>query len=423
MKRNRIMILTLSAGGGHVQAAKAIKEQILMADPTANFFEIDILVNWINRYFGTTAAGKWNEWQRTGNATKLQRLLKLQRFADILFAPIFFCHALRLLFKENFHRVIDTQVLGTAVILYALRIYNKIKGKNIFLEKILTELPTSQVVHSFDPIKRLSEKSKFYLKLYTTHPLLQSNQTEEDFWKQHCGLNPHQVTYNSLPLRKSFLDIQQQNREKKPLFLPIEPQSPKEKAQILSCLDKGKAAYTLEDNNILLDIAPEDRVSVIMLGSRPSEPGTLQYLHHFLRVKQVLVDHPKKDWLFVFCSKDRSPRGLFYDKVVDIILQFPSYPPHLSIIPLTFQSDQMIAPLFFRSDATITRSGGLTSMELLTLAHGRIFIHSEPPNSKKKKINMPVWEEGNAYYLARKKGAKITLSSLFYEACYDYLSN
>ncbi len=423
MKRNRVLILTLSAGGGHVQAAKAKKEQILIEDPTAIFFEVDILVDWINRRFGTAAAGKWNEWQRTGSVNMLQRLIRLQHFADILFGPLFFFHALRILFKQNLDRVIDTQVLGTAVILRALRLYDRIKKKKIVLEKVLTELPTQQVVHSFAPIKRLPRKSKLYLKLFTTSPLLKAGQTELQFWKEECDLDPSQVIYGSLPLRQSFLSIKDQKYVKKDLSLPIDPQSSKERAQIFSCLEKGKGYYTTENDQIVLHIGAEDRVSVIMLGSRPSEPGTLQYLHHFLRVKQLLGAQEKKDWLFVFCSKDRSPRGLFYDKVVDQVLSFPSFPSHLCVVPLTFQSDRMIAPLFFRADGTITRSGGLTSMELLSVSHGQIFIHSEPPGSKKQKVNMPVWEEGNALYLEKKKGAKIVLAPLFYETCYEYLSN
>jgi hypothetical protein len=424
MKQSRVLILTLSAGGGHVQAAKAKKEQLLLEDPTTLIYEVDILADWINSYFGKWGAGKWNEWQRVGNVKSLQLFINLQFAADLLFYPFFFFHALKTVFTKKIDRIIDTQVLGTAAIIRAIRFYDYWTHKKIILEKVLTELPTSQVTHSFSPIKRLSAKSKAYLKLYTTHPLLLKGENEQDFWKTQCRLSPNQIVYDALPLRKSFLQMKDQKFIKQDLLLPIKPQSEKEKEQMLACLHQGKGPHDLEGDNILLEIGKEDRVSVIMLGSRPSEPGTLQYLHHFLRARQALDGaQKKKDWLFVFCSKDRSPRGLFYDRVVEVILKTPSFPENLCIVPLTFQSDTMIAPLFFRADATITRSGGLTSMELLTICHGKIFIHSEPPVSKKKKINMPPWEEGNAHYLEKKKGAKIVLAPLFYETCYEYLSN
>jgi hypothetical protein len=55
-------------------------------------------------------------------------------------------------------------------------------------------------------------------------------------------------------------------------------------------------------------------------------------------------------------------------------------PENLNIVPFTFQSDTELAPLRARSDATLTRSGGLTSMELLHLNRDEkrlTLIHSE----------------------------------------------
>ena len=61
----------------------------------------------------------------------------------------------------------------------------------------------------------------------------------------------------------------------------------------------------------------------------------------------------------------------------DFVQKVDNFPMHLNIIPMCFQGDEVIAPLYYRSDATFTRSGGLTSMELLSVATGQIWIHSE----------------------------------------------
>jgi len=80
---------------------------------------------------------------------------------------------------------------------------------------------------------------------------------------------------------------------------------------------------------------------------------------------------------------------------------------------MTFQSDEIIAPLFFRSDMTCTRSGGQTSMELMCVGQGKIWIHSETKNKGKVLQNedllkgIPGWEAGNAAYLQRFRNAQL----------------
>jgi hypothetical protein len=80
---------------------------------------------------------------------------------------------------------------------------------------------------------------------------------------------------------------------------------------------------------------------------------------------------------------------------------------------MTFQVDEIIAPLFFRSDMTCTRSGGQTAMELMCVGRGKIWIHSE--TRKKGRVlldadllkGIPGWEAGNAAYLQRFRDAKL----------------
>jgi len=91
---------------------------------------------------------------------------------------------------------------------------------------------------------------------------------------------------------------------------------------------------------------------------------------------------------------------------------------------MCFQSGEVIAPLYYRSDATFTRSGGLTAMELMSVAQGQIWIHSELKNACKSETSlakgMPIWERGNVHYLKEMKGAKLITPETFFEACASY---
>ncbi len=91
---------------------------------------------------------------------------------------------------------------------------------------------------------------------------------------------------------------------------------------------------------------------------------------------------------------------------------------------MCFQSDDVIATLYYRSDATFTRAGGLTAMELMSVAQGHIWIHSEirHGNNDDEKLGrgMPIWEKGNANYLQQKKGAQFITPETFIDRCHPY---
>ena len=91
---------------------------------------------------------------------------------------------------------------------------------------------------------------------------------------------------------------------------------------------------------------------------------------------------------------------------------------------MCFQCDDVIASLYYRSDATFTRSGGLTAMELMSVAQGQIWIHSETRhgtiNGESLGRGMPIWERGNASYLQEKKGARFITPETFFDGCIPY---
>ncbi|MBI5274794.1 MAG: hypothetical protein HY860_07075 [Chlamydiales bacterium] len=422
MKKQRILILTLTFGGGHLQAAKAKKEEVLSKDPHAIIYEVDVFTNWVSERLSNRYVEKWNDSQRTGNIAKLEWFIKCQPLADKIFWPIIFLHACYTLITKNIDHIIDTQNLGTSAILAAVRLAKKFTSKIIIVEKVITELPTEQVTHFFKPIKGLSENSKKIIRLISPAPLLKENQTAENFWQEQCGLSERSVNYVSLPLRPSFMELKQKQHNRKKMDLSIHTQSEEDHHFILETMRKGSIVYKNGKKSIQIHINPEDRVSILMLGSRPNEHATLEYIKHFINQLISTKQTHKKDLLFVFCSSDKSARGTLLQRVHHLVVNAHPYPTALTVIPMAFQDDKVIAPLFFRSDATLTRSGGLTSMELLTVCEGKIWIHSEHDKLGRTKATMPHWEEGNAYYLKQKKGAEFITPENFESVCGNFFA-
>ena len=159
-----ILIIAASGGGGLIQAANAKKQELSEKYPGCKIVYRDVLLDWIGRPIGPWAVRMWNKWQKKGDIKSLERLLSKQWLADILFWPQIFIRALKILFREEIDIVIDSQNVGTSAVLTALRIYNTKRNKNVFLEKVVVDLPTKLNTHYFKPIKKIKEKNKKYLR-------------------------------------------------------------------------------------------------------------------------------------------------------------------------------------------------------------------------------------------------------------------
>ncbi|MBI3211543.1 MAG: hypothetical protein HYZ47_02520 [Simkania negevensis] len=347
-------------------------------------------------------------------------------FADLAASLPIFIKTLHLLIKEDIDYVIDTQPL-TFPIIKAVRIYNRWKKKEIILEKILTELPTDKVSHFLRPIKNLSSKDRRYLKLITTAPLLEKDQTPAQFWMKHCKLTENQVCYEDFPLRPSFFYYKNKSYElKEELTISIRTKSLKENALIAATIQKSTLEVEIQSDQIRVLIAPFDKVSTLLLGSQPTEKATVEYVKKFIQMAREGRDVPIRHLLFVFCNGKPLQKNSLLIRTHDLVQKTEDYPKNLAIIPMCFQGDDVIAPLYFRSDATFTRAGGLSAMELLAVSHGKIWIHSEaksviPPFDQEKLAKgMPIWEKGNALYLKEKKGAEFISPEAFCKACAPY---
>lgn len=409
-----ILILTSSGGSGHIQAAKAKEIEAKHRYPEHRIVIKDLMLDWMGQFLGSYFVRRWNRAQAKGDIAEQKMLISYQWLHELIFwIPVFF-HAFITLYKHNIEIIIDTQPNFTASIMKAARLVMFLKKRKICVEKIVTELPTPYCSHFFDPIKHLSKADRKYLDLIAFYPLLEDGRS---FWSKTCNLPSYRIRYNEPPLRPTFQKYMQNKEEKSPLTLQIQIHSSEEAKLIEETLKRGKKSYKISNTLLEYTILPEERVYTLMLGSIPAESTTLRYIRHILKTLRKLPSEASSYHLFVFCNAHKGGSKSLLRKVHDLITTFSGYPEKLTVIPMTFQDDGVIAPLFYRSDATFTRSGGLTSMELMAVAKGQICIHSEANDPTLAHHGMPKWEFGNAYYLQEKCGAKILTTECFEENC------
>ncbi len=423
-KRKKLLLITSSGGGGHLQAAKAQAVKALAEDPSTQIIQKDILIDIVSKQFGKGFVFLWNFSQKKGNVKFLMFLLKNIPTADFLFGTFIFVKVLYIILSQGVDQIIDTQPIGTSAIIKAIKLARKITGKPLRLEKIVTELPTDNVVHFFKPIKGLSPNDRAFLKLISTFPLLKKNQTADAFWQKNCGLSENEVCYESFPLRPSFKKYINSDRKlNRRMEIKIHVNSNEEKFLISDSIKKGTLKSEIYREEIVMTIEPNDKVSTILLGSQPTEEATIKYLKKYIEIMRRLGSE-ERHLLFVFCNAHTEHRNSLLKRVHSLIQKAEHYPVNLNIIPMCFQSDDVIATLYYRSDATFTRSGGLTAMELMSVAQGQIWIHSETRHGAidgdTLEKGMPIWERGNASYLQEKKGARFITPETFFDGCIPY---
>lgn len=423
-KKKKLLLITSSGGGGHLQAAKAQAVKALSENPQITVIEKDIFLDFLSKPMGKAFVFLWNYSQKRGNVKFLMFLLKNIPTADFLFGTFIFVRVLYLISKEGVDQIIDTQPMGTSAIIKAIKIAQKLTGRPLKLEKIVTELPTDNVVHFFKPIKNLSSHNRSFIKLITTIPLLKENQTADAFWKKNCGLSEKEVCYESFPLRSSFTKyIHTEKKHPIRMEIKIHVNPGEEKFLIADTMKKGTLRSEIYREKIAIVIEPTDKVSTILLGSQPAEEATLKYVKKYIEI-MTRTGTEERHLLFVFCNSHHEYRNSLLKRLHTVVRKVENYPENLNIIPMCFQSDDVIASLYYRSNATFTRSGGLTAMELMSVAQGQIWIHSETrhgtidENTIEK--GMPIWERGNASYLQEMKGARFITPETFFDGCIPY---
>ncbi len=421
VRPQKLLILTSSGGGGLIQAAKAKEQEILAKDPTIQVIRKDVIKDWMGSALGKLISQLWNGAQITGNVARLQFVLSQQRFFDYLAWPYFFVRALITFFREEMDLVIDTQVLGTSAMLKALRIYNAKRNKHVVLQKVVVDLPTKDATHFFRPIRRLSKKDRPFLKLITIPPLLEEGQTAEDFWQTNCRLSEKDVHCGDIYVRQSFRKFQHRKEREEDFHLFLRFKNEEELELMQKSLSVGSLQGKVQGDEIHFTIKGADRLITILLGSQPSNEATFNYVKGFIDLGMVGHGVNSRCHIFVFCSEHLPHRESLLRRVADYVSGCENYPKHFTVVPFSFQSDDCIAPLFYRSDLTCTRSGGQTAMELMCVNPGETWIHSEAKKDDEERFTLeellkgiPGWEAANALYLKKVCHSKIVTPETFH---------
>lgn len=410
-KPKKLLIITSSGGGGLIQTANAKEQEALAKDPNLIIVRRDVLKDWVWKPIGQYFINFWNKAQLKGNIPAQMICVHGQFLVDYFLYPTIFFYALYTAFKEDVDHVIDTQPMGTSAIIKALRIFNRKKRKCVRLEKVLVDLPTKQATHFFGPIKKLSKKNRSLLQLTTIAPLLEEGETAEEFWQETCGLSEREINCEDVYVRQAFLKYKGKGRALGSVQIKIGYKIQEELQLMRKTFEKGSIRSTVKKNEVEFHVEPEDRMITILLGSQPANDATLNYVKKWLAIAR---EYPKfKTHLFVFCTDHKEGEKTLFSKVAELTDKIKEYPKNFSIIPFSFQNENVIAPLFYRSDITCTRSGGQTAMELMCVSTGEIWIHSEAKKDQDILDGIPGWEAASAVYLQKIRGAKILTPDTF----------
>jgi hypothetical protein len=405
----KVLIITSSGGGGLLQAANAKEQEIKEKFPEAVVIQRDVMKDWMGLGFGRLFVTLWNSAQRRGNVFAQVFFGYVgPRFLDWIFWPSIFIGSLRLLFKEDIDQVIDTQAFGTSATIKAIRWFNRLRKKTLCLEKVMVDFPTKRAVHFFPSIRRLSFKDRKFFKLITIKPLLEKGQTKEEFWKTHCNLTDNELQYEDFYVRSAFRKYQNLPKSKDKTQITIQIRNDEEHFLTLQTLHRGSPHSIIAHRSLQITIDPECLMITILLGSQPANNATQRYVQRFIEIAR---ERKTPIHLFVFCANHIPGQDSLFQRVADLVSNTPNYPTNLTVIPMSFQSEETIAALFFRSDITCTRSGGQTAMELMCAGRGEIWIHSETkkpnPTNEDLLAGIPLWESGTALYLQHFLRAKL----------------
>ncbi len=410
-KPKKLLIITSSGGGGLIQTANAKEQEALAKDPDLIVIRRDLLKDWVWKPIGEFCIHFWNRAQMKGNILAQMICVYGQFLVDFFLHPTIFVYALHTTLKEDVDLVIDTQPMGTSAIIKALRIFNRKRGKNVRLEKVLVDLPTKKATHFFRPIKKLSPKNRKLLQLTTILPLLEDKETVEQFWQKTCGLSAKEVNCEDVYVRQAFRKYKGKGRTLGPVQVKLRYKNEEELCLMARTFKRGAISAVFKEREIEFHIDPEDQMITILLGSQPANEATFNYVKRMISIAR---EYSKgKTHLFVFCSDHREGEQTLFRKVADWVGQVKEYPENVSIIPFSFQNEHAIASLFHRSDITCTRSGGQTAMELMCVSTGEIWIHSEAKKGKNLLKGIPGWEAASAVYLQKLRGAKIVTPDTF----------
>lgn len=384
-KKEQYLFIWSRGGGGH-KAVMDAKRQELEEKGDYEFIELDMMgEEFLNSLIfpvvgkmGDFSVNMWNEAQKAGDVRKQRTVSNLQWLAEIVFTPIVYRRMLKFLLtlEAPLKGIIVTQALCNAAIARAIAVVNRKRNWNMKLDLWMSDLPTEKAVHFFYSIRKIGKSKKLsdLVTIYSPPPYAQSDlgkEKEYDWWVKRVG-KANVITDKPYPIRKAFLD------------------QPSLIGQAVELKLKGTA-----DEPLCFHIEAKDKVATLMLGSQPSIKAVLDYVDVMIKLardeekirKRQNVSSDSRYYFFAFCGTGSAKDFLIQE--VKKRISSGDFPLFLTIIPFSLQSDSELAPILARSDVTVTRSGGATSMELMHLNRDRkglTLIHSEASTGEKDKF-------------------------------------
>ncbi|NNM43105.1 MAG: hypothetical protein HKM07_02020 [Chlamydiae bacterium] len=447
---DRVLILSSTGGSGHEQGAQSVEQVLLQSGLSKDHIvKVDVMNSFCTGIpaFGRFCTRLWDNAQKTGNVKRQVLLVSGQWLFDKMCFLSTYLYVYSLL-KDSRHRptrVILTSPLFLSAICCAVKRVNKTSAAPILIDLYMTEPPTDKALHFFDPIRNLRECQRNLLTLHVQKPCerdLQNCGDEEKYWFTKTGLFSSQIMHDS-PIKTHF-----QNSENLPmpgsaceLKITAHNNYEKETAFLRELVKKSVAqSFDAQIRECVFSIRSHDKVCLLMLGGIPTKKAILDYVDKALELAKIIENQGlhasslHKNYLFVACG---NPSTGLYEEVCKR-LQNASV-SSLIIVPFT---GQPLEQVFARADITITRSGGMTSLEILALKKNtkrndpkKILIHSEAgsaalsleefyygkntamqkPFSSAKKAEgvfqdyneyliqkgIPLWEGSNAAYLIK----------------------
>lgn len=400
------------SGGGHRTAKDGIKQQKIkeyakQGETLDTKHDIDItsekVLNAVKIPFmggcGDFGVNAWDGAQKRGDLQFLKTYASLGWIGEIIFYPLVYFQVKWMLqdLKVEPEFIVSTQAFCMRAMVHAMHTVNKEKNWNMHMNVYLTDLPSKKAIHFFPSIRRVTA-DKELRKLITLHaapPLLHANQSSEeerDFWKTHCG-KINVITNENFPIREAFLETEKlkEKMEKPVVQVNVRLNHSEEQAIIRSGLTRAALdSVVIDDKQVSFNIQKSDKVAFLMLGSQPTTQSVLNWLHTFVNSSRESGREDRQHYFFFYCGgahSDQERNGLLeaVQQELEALKREEKIPAHFNIVPFTNQDADEIALLMARSDVSITRSGGATSMELLQLNQADLpkrqnkltLIHSE----------------------------------------------
>ena len=359
-----------------------------------NDIDITKFVNLGPLRFGDWTAKMWNDAQMRGDLGTLQRIALP---ISVRVSEFFMGWIVRLRFKAMLRglktpprHIVSAQAFCIKDIARAIASVNKEKGWDMQLEVYLTDLPSKRATHFFPSMKRLASDPELsrITKLYAKSPRLKKGVSEKKFWRDHCG-EITVVTDQPFPIRAAFRNTEALGEKLKQPILDVTLilNQPCEKKII-----ENHESCEVKEKEVVFHLKPQDKVGFLMLGSQPTQEAVLSWLQTFVKARgEKKFSDGRQHYLFLYCGApkekiEQNPLLAAVHAEIEKMKKAGQLPDDVHIVPFTNQGPDFIASLMGRSDMSITRSGGATSMELLTLGQSPhipkrenkcTFIHSE----------------------------------------------